>query len=68
MSVGKEGEGGWLELRDKYGGLAKPNIVFFGEQLPQRFFEAAEEDLPDATAMIVMGTSLKVKDLIYIYI
>jgi len=59
--VGKEGPGGWLELREKYGGLVKPNIVFFGEQLPARFFEAAEDDLPEAEAMIVMGTSLKVQ-------
>jgi NAD-dependent deacetylase sirtuin 2 len=30
--VGKEGPGGWLELAERYGGLVKPDIVFFGEQ------------------------------------
>jgi NAD-dependent histone deacetylase SIR2 len=40
-------------------GLVKPDIVFFGEQLPSSFFEA--RDLPaDADLAIVMGTSLSV--------
>jgi NAD-dependent histone deacetylase SIR2 len=40
-------------------GLVKPDIVFFGEQLPAAFFEA--RDLPmDADLAIVMGTSLSV--------
>jgi NAD-dependent histone deacetylase SIR2 len=40
-------------------GLVKPDIVFFGEQLPASFFEA--RDLPaDADLAIVMGTSLSV--------
>lgn len=40
-------------------GLVKPDIVFFGEQLPSAFFEA--RDLPsEADLAIVMGTSLSV--------
>jgi NAD-dependent histone deacetylase SIR2 len=40
-------------------GLVKPDIVFFGEQLPSSFFDA--RDLPsDADLAIVMGTSLSV--------
>lgn len=40
-------------------GLVKPDIVFFGEQLPSSFFEA--RDLPsEADLAIVMGTSLSV--------
>lgn len=42
------------------GGLVKPNIVFFGENLPDRFFELAKSDLPQADLLIVMGTSLTV--------
>ncbi|KAH7410024.1 DHS-like NAD/FAD-binding domain-containing protein [Phaeosphaeria sp. MPI-PUGE-AT-0046c] len=40
-------------------GLVKPDIVFFGEQLPSAFFES--RDLPaEADLAIVMGTSLSV--------
>lgn len=40
-------------------GLVKPDIVFFGEQLPSAFFE--NRDLPaEADLCIVMGTSLSV--------
>ncbi|KAH3906217.1 hypothetical protein HBH56_205300 [Parastagonospora nodorum] len=40
-------------------GLVKPDIVFFGEQLPSAFFD--NRDLPtEADLAIVMGTSLSV--------
>ncbi|KAF2272157.1 NAD-dependent deacetylase sirtuin-2 [Westerdykella ornata] len=40
-------------------GLVKPDIVFFGEQLPSAFFE--NKDLPSlADLCIIMGTSLSV--------
>jgi NAD-dependent SIR2 family protein deacetylase len=42
------------------GGLVKPNIVFFGEPLPERFFSSAAEDMPECDLLIVLGTSLKV--------
>lgn len=42
------------------GGLVKPDIVFFGEGLPEEFFEAWENDLPKADLVIVAGTSLAV--------
>ena len=61
VRIGKHGPGGWLALQDKYGGLVKPDIVFFGEQLPSRFFDLAREDLPAADLLIIMGTSLKVQ-------
>jgi NAD-dependent SIR2 family protein deacetylase len=38
----------------------KPDIVFFGESLPARFFELAAEDFPKCDLLIVMGTSLTV--------
>ena len=42
-------------------GFVKPDIVFFGEALPRRFFERAQEDFPRADLLIVMGTSLVVQ-------
>lgn len=47
-------------LRAQCGGLVKPDIVFFGEGLPERFFELWGDDLPDADLAIVAGTSLTV--------
>ena len=40
-------------------GPCKPNIVFYGEGLPVKFFEALQL-LPDVDLIIIMGTSLKV--------
>ncbi|KAK0524943.1 Sir2 histone deacetylase Hst2 [Tilletia horrida] len=42
------------------GGLVKPDIVFFGESLPKRFFELVG-DFKEADLLIVLGTSLKVQ-------
>jgi NAD-dependent deacetylase sirtuin 2 len=52
---------GWKTLRKKYGGLVKPDIVFFGEQLPTHFFRLVQEDFPKCDCLIVMGTSLVVQ-------
>lgn len=47
-------------LKPTCGGLVKPEIVFFGEQLPRAFFDNI--DLPkEADLCIVMGTSLTVQ-------
>jgi len=43
------------------GSLIKPDIVFFGEALPSRFFTCVEEDLPVCDLLIVIGTSLQVQ-------
>ncbi|KAK9816322.1 hypothetical protein WJX74_004001 [Apatococcus lobatus] len=42
------------------GGLVKPDIVFFGENLPSRFFKRSQEDYPKCDLLIVTGTSLVV--------
>ena len=47
-------------LRDKYGGLVKPAITFFGEDLPQRFTER-RPDLKQCQVLLIFGTSLKVQ-------
>jgi len=41
-------------------GFIKPNIVFFGEQLPTRFFDEAEIDCVFCDLLICIGTSLEV--------
>ncbi|XP_071954883.1 NAD-dependent protein deacetylase sirtuin-3-like [Antedon mediterranea] len=40
-------------------GVVKPDIVFFGEDLPKRFFYYLK-DFPQCDLLIVMGTSLQV--------
>merc|ERR1711977_299977 len=47
-------------LQAKHGGLCKPNIVFFGESLPEVFWEKLKEDFPECDLLLVMGTSLAV--------
>jgi len=42
-------------------GLIKPDIVFFGEGLPQRFHECVRSDFKDVDLLLVMGTSLQVQ-------
>jgi NAD-dependent protein deacetylase sirtuin 2 len=42
------------------GALVKPDIVFFGEGLPARFFSQMAEDFPKCDMLLVMGTSLAV--------
>jgi NAD-dependent deacetylase sirtuin 2 len=43
----------------KCGGIVKPDIVFFGESLPSKFFSRLS-DLSDSDLLIIMGTSLQV--------
>jgi len=43
------------------GGVVKPDIIFFGERLPNRFFQLYRRDLAQCDLLVVMGTSLKVQ-------
>lgn len=43
------------------GNYVKPDIVFFGENLPERFFELSAIDFDMCDLLIVMGTSLTVQ-------
>lgn len=45
---------------DSCQGLIKPDIVFFGENLPKRFFDRIK-DFKEADLLIVIGTSLQVQ-------
>lgn len=42
------------------GGILKPDVVFFGENVPRARVEQAEHDLAVAEAMLVVGSSLMV--------
>jgi len=42
------------------GSLVKPDIVFFGESLPDRFAQLQKADFALADIVIILGTSLKV--------
>jgi len=43
------------------GGVLKPNVVLFGEQLPADVVAAAEQDVDDCDVMLVAGSSLEVE-------
>lgn len=45
---------------DRLKGLMKPDIVFFGEKLPNAFDKSLKEDREQVDLLIVMGSSLKV--------
>jgi NAD-dependent SIR2 family protein deacetylase len=45
---------------DKCKGLVKPDIVFFGEALPEKFHMLLAEDKKKADLVLVLGTSLQV--------
>ncbi|KAK7103643.1 NAD-dependent protein deacetylase sirtuin-2-like [Littorina saxatilis] len=42
-------------------GVIKPDIVFFGESLPDRFSECVAKDMKQCDLLIIMGTSLVVQ-------
>ncbi|XP_012512431.1 PREDICTED: NAD-dependent protein deacetylase sirtuin-2 [Propithecus coquereli] len=46
---------------EKCQGVVKPDIIFFGENLPARFFSCMQSDFQKADLLIVMGTSLQVQ-------
>ena len=48
--------------KKKCGGWIKPDIVFFGEGLPDRFHTLIEEDFDKCDLCITMGTSLYVQE------
>ncbi|XP_034664910.1 NAD-dependent protein deacetylase Sirt2 [Drosophila subobscura] len=40
--------------------IVKPDIVFFGEDLPEKFHQSLDGDFKDCDLLIIMGTSLEV--------
>lgn len=41
-------------------GLLKPDVVFFGENLPDRYHQCSQSDFDDCDLLIVIGTALAV--------
>lgn len=56
-----EGEAGWKRFNAKHGGLCKPAITFFGENLPRRFVECIKSDFPCCRLCLIFGSSLLVQ-------
>jgi len=56
-----QGEEAVEALNEESGGLVKPDIVFFGEQLPERFGRLVPADFDACDLLLVMGTSLQVQ-------
>lgn len=50
----------WIPNCEKCTGILKPDVVFFGENLPGYEYDLATEIAKDAEAMIIAGTSLNV--------
>nr|XP_006982033.2 NAD-dependent protein deacetylase sirtuin-2 isoform X1 [Peromyscus maniculatus bairdii] len=46
---------------EKCQSVVKPDIVFFGENLPPRFFSCMQSDFSKVDLLIIMGTSLQVQ-------
>ena len=42
-------------------GIVKPDIVFFGENMPRDYFVRSDKDFPECDLLLVMGTSLQVQ-------
>ncbi|EAX85753.1 transcriptional regulator, Sir2 family protein [Trichomonas vaginalis G3] len=49
-----------VHCRECKEGVIKPDVVFYGEDLPQRFHHLSENDFSTANLLIIMGTSLTV--------
>lgn len=47
-------------------GVMKPDIVFFGEGLPEEFHASLQEDVHRADLVVVIGSSLKVRPVSHI--
>ena len=41
---------------DSCEGVVKPDVVFFGENLPSRFFRQIRKDFPNCDLLIIMVT------------
>jgi hypothetical protein len=57
----QEEEKGEQQGEEESAGVMKPDIVFFGEGLPDEFHHALEDDKTEVDLLIVMGSSLKVR-------
>ena len=56
-----EGDVSLRALCQREGGLVKPAITFFGEELPARFGECVRTDFAHCRLLLIFGTSLQVR-------
>jgi NAD-dependent deacetylase sirtuin 3 len=42
-------------------GICKPDVIFFGEDLPLRFYSLQRRDFQTCDLLLIMGTSLEVE-------
>jgi NAD-dependent deacetylase sirtuin 2 len=75
MTCRKEYDFEWMKQAIKSGAVpkcfdcdstVKPDVVFFGESLPVRFFTSVVADFPKCDLLIIMGTSLVVQPFAYL--
>lgn len=52
-----------VAICNKCNGLVKPDIVFFGEELNERYFRFVKEDFPKCDLFIVIGNDLDIEPL-----
>jgi len=50
----------WRAPRCKCGALLRPDIIFFGEPLPERFAQLHGQDFQECDLLLVIGTALSV--------
>lgn len=60
-SIDSDLESAYMRSGPNQMAVMKPDIVFFGEGLPEEFHELIAEDKDTADLLIVMGSSLKVR-------
>lgn len=58
--MAKKHDGDGIPRCSKCQGLVKPDITFFGEGLPSRFFDMWDQDCENVEVAIIAGTSLAV--------
>lgn len=46
---------------EKCDGVVKPDIVFFGENLPDKFHDSVKPDFEKCDLLIILGSSLVVQ-------
>lgn len=49
-----------IPICEKCPGVVKPDIVFFGENLPDKFHDSVDKDFKKCDLLIILGSSLVV--------
>ena len=60
LAESSDDEGMLIQLEPPLRPVMKPDITFFGQDLPEAFYDALQEDCEKADLVVVIGSSLKV--------